>query len=171
MSDKQKVFTKWLYVIGLILCVAIVVVHVISIKGTQMVIDVINAEPERFPDNFGLEIGLGLSITLIYMWIFHALFILFLIPTAIIKNISLKKDRVIVADIVLSCLLVLSSIPSFIYGIMCFGTIFKALSYGVGGVLIPFVVLIVVQLAYVVACIVHLFVCKRYKNNKEIIEE
>ena len=164
MTEKQKVFTKWLFIIGIALCIAIAIVQAVTYLGTNSVTDAINAQPDRFPEKFGLEIGFGMAIMIIYSSISLAFFIAILIPTALMKRASLRKGKVTKADIVLSCLLVVVGIPSFIFEASCIDTILYALSYGIGAIWLPFVIVFFVQLAYVIACIVHLFVCRKKKD-------
>ena len=164
MTEKQKAFTKWLFIIGIALCVVIAIVQAVTYLGTNSVSDAINAQPDRFPERFGMEIGFGMALTLIYTSITLGLFIVFLIPTALMKRASYKKGSIVKADIVLTCLLAVVSIPSFISEFSCIEVIFYALSYGIGAIWLPFVFVTFVQLAFVITCIVHLFVCRKKKD-------
>ena len=168
MTDKQQKFVKFLVLVGIILCVSVVAVHILTYFGAQSVLNQISNNPQDFPNNFGVEVGFGL-VLLIYMWIFHGIFLVLLIPNVVLKKRfyknPTKKNKVL--DVVFTCLVACGSVPSLIYGIMYCGVIFEILSYGVGVMLVPFVLFVVAQLGYVVASIVQLCVCEVPKMDNQ----
>lgn len=169
----KKSFTKLIITLGIILCATMLAVHVLTYIGTMSVSNEVNNNASMYPENFAMEIGLGLALTLIYMWIFHGVLLVLMVPNLIFKkkfaNNPTRKAKTL--DIVFTCLMVAGSVPSFLFGVSCCSVIFKALSYGLGYILIPFVVFMVAQLAYVVASVVQLIVCKVPKQEEVALTE
>ncbi|MBR5250521.1 MAG: hypothetical protein IKV38_00670 [Clostridia bacterium] len=169
--DKQSKFAKTLSLLNWICVALLVVLNIFNLIAINGVSNEVSANPDRFPDGFSFEFGLGLAIIVIYMWILHSVVVVFSIPTAIFKNKSSKKGKVVVADVVFSILTAIATLPVIYIGIVYISLVFEILTYGIGVSLIPMAILVVAQVVLAVFNIIHIIVGKKRQNQQVTQEE
>ncbi|MBR2974664.1 MAG: hypothetical protein IKC47_02840 [Clostridia bacterium] len=169
MNLKQIKRTKALATLNWVFVIFMVVANVLALIVTQSVNNKINANPGSFPENFSMEFGLTMTLFLVYSWFFQGAYALAAIALAVVKNLSVKKQKICIADKVISCLTVLLFVAPCYFGIGQLAVIFKAMSCGVGFGFIPYVVSLFLQLAVVVLNVVHAFATKA-KSTEVVLE-
>ena len=166
--DKNTKCAKTLALLNWLIIALIVVVLIFTGANLSSLSDkMVDIE---MSDSDSFSIGLGLGLGFVYSVVFYCVYIFFQIPTAICKNISYKKGRVCIADIVFTCLSSIWVLPLIFCYILIISAFIDLLAYGMGLMLIPCILTFVAQIVLIVFNIIKLF---KGKNNKqqELTEE
>ena len=169
MTDKNRKLTKRVATFTWVISIVFFVTFFIALFSIQGISNKINDNPSQYPENLGM-IGLGLIAMILMLGIYHLIYIVFSIPTAIFKNKSIKNGRTSVVDIVFSLLLVAISMPGLAYGLIMLINMVELFTYGLGFGFIPYVIAVLLHVGLVALMIVQLIKCWPKKPKAEVAE-
>ena len=169
MTDKNIKLTKRVSKLIWIVPLVLIVTFLVALVGIQSVTDKINANPQNYPEDWGM-IGLGIIAIMVYAGIFQGVFLLLSIPTSILKKKSLKEGRTNVADVVLTMALAVMGVVAVILGMYFVILTIQFLTYGLGVVFVPYSLAILLHLFVEVLLVVQLIKCWPKKQKAEVAE-
>ena len=158
MTDKNAKLTKRVSNLIWLISLALLVTFFVALVGVQGVSDKVTNNPQNYPEDWAM-IGLGIITLIIYAGIFQALFLLFSIPTSILKKKSLTAGRTSVADLVLTIILALIGLPAVLFGIYFVILTIELLLYGLAVIFLPYAFVILLHILVEALLITQLIKC------------